>query len=76
MNNRLLEMQEMLFNQMKRLDDGKLTMEELNSEVSRSNALSNSALTILKTINVNIRITELSEKYNKTKESINKELGV
>ena len=76
MNNRLLDMQEMIFKQMKRLDNDKLSIEELTNEVSRSNALSNNALTILKTINVNIRIAEMSEKYQKTKDAINKELGL
>ena len=76
MNNRLLDMQEMIFKQMKRLDNDKLSLEELTNEVSRSNALSNNALTIIKAINVNIRITELSEKYQKTKGTISKELGL
>ena len=76
MNNRLLDMQEMIFKQMKRLDNDKLSLEELTNEVSRSNALSNNALTIIKAINVNIRITELSEKYQKTKGAISKELGL
>ena len=76
MNNKLLDMQNMLFNQMKRLDNSKMTMDELTAEVSRSNALSNNANTFIKSINVNIRVKELADKYNTAKKKIDKELGL
>jgi len=75
MNNRLLDIQEMLFNQMKRLDN-KLPLKEMQNEISRSNALSNNALTIIKSININIKLKELTSKYQTTQEQINKELGL
>lgn len=76
MKNRLLDIQEMIYNQMKRIDNDKMSLEELNSEISRSNAMTNNAMTFIKAVNVNIRINELAEKYEKTRDSINKELGL
>ena len=75
-DNRLLDIQEMLFRQMKRIDNEELTMEELQTEVSRSNSLSNNAMTFIKTVNVNIRVKELAEKYQADEKRINKELGL
>lgn len=76
MNNKLLDIQDIVFNQLKRISKDNMTIEELNYEISRSNAVSNNAITFIKTINTNIRIKELAEKYNVTIDAIKKELGL
>ena len=46
------------------------------SEIARSNALTNTALTYIKTINVHLRISEMAEKTGTVSSSIKKELGL
>lgn len=76
MNNKIIDVQEMLFRQMKRLDDDKLMSIESNMEIVRSNALSNQATTYIKAINTQMRIVESANKAGITKESLTKELGL
>ena len=76
MNNKLLDIQEALMKQIKRIDNDKLSNENLVNEIARSNALSNTANTFIKTVNVNIRIKELANRFETTKEKINEELGL
>lgn len=72
MNNRLFTIQEILMNEMTRLDKSDLD----SNEVARSNALSNSALTFIKSVNLGLRIKETASKMNITESTLNKELGV
>lgn len=76
-NNILIKMQEMLMRQMERLDDLDNT-KGVNKveEISRANALSESAVTFLKSVNVGLRIIEVSKKYETKKETLALELGV
>lgn len=76
MNNKLIEMQEMLMNQMKRLDDDKLMAVSGRGEVLRGNALNQNATTFLKSVNVGMRIIEMSNKYEIQEAKLSKELGV
>lgn len=76
MNNNLIKMQEMLLRQMNRLDDDKLMETNGQIEISRGNALSQSAVTFLKSINVSLRIIEMSKKYETNKDKLSKEIGV
>lgn len=74
--NKLLEIQEMLLKEMKRLDNDILMEREGKEEVARSNALSQSAGTFLKAINVSLRIMEQAERCSKTSFSLQAELGL
>lgn len=76
MNNKIIEIQEMLMREMKRLDCDDLMKENGNNEIARSNALSNSATTYIKAINTSLRIIDTAEKNNQTQESLTKELGL
>ncbi len=70
MNNELKKIQKMLMNQMERLDNNE-TMKDNTIEIARGNALSQNAITYIKTINVGLRIIEMQEKYgNKVKNVI------
>ena len=75
-NSKLLTIQEMLMREMKRLDDDKTMKNNGKEEIARSNALSQSACTYLKSVNVNLRIMEQCSKNEVTMSSVNKQLGL
>lgn len=75
-NNNLIKIQEMLMNQMKRLDDDNLMNTKNKDEVARGNALSQSAVTFLKSVNVGLRVMEIAEKTNVSKTKMSKALGI
>lgn len=75
-NNNLIKMQEMLMRQMERLDDNKLMERNGRDEVARGNALSQSASTFIKSVNVGMRVIEMSNKYEMEKNKLTKELGI
>ncbi len=75
-NNNLIKMQEMLMRQMERLDDNEQMKYNGRDEVARGNALSQSANTFIKSINVGMRVIEMAEKYETQKDKLTKELGI
>lgn len=76
MDNNLIKIQEMLMRQMERLDDDDLMSANNKEEVARGNALSQSAVTFLKSVNVGIRVIEMAEKTNGNKKDLTKALGI
>ena len=76
MNNKIIEIQNVLFEQLKRLDSDEIMSNFGEKEIARSNSISNTSLTYLKAVNVNIKIKEISEKSGISYEKVNKELGV
>lgn len=72
MNNKLIMIQEILMEEMKRLGENNVD----SSEVARSNALSNNALTFIKSVNLGLRIKETACKIQVTESTLSKELGV
>lgn len=76
LNNKIIDVQEMLMRQMKRLDNNDIMKESGENEIARSNALTNSATTYLKTINTSLRIIETSIKNEKTTSYIVKKIGM
>lgn len=76
MNNKLLDIQDILFKQLKEFEENDMSAEKLSLEISKANAISNVAITFIKTINLNIRVKEMAEKYSITEEQIKKELGL
>ena len=62
--------------EIKRLDDDALMKCNGANEISRSNALTNNVNTYLKAVNVNLRIKEVAQKNEITKDSLSKELGI
>ena len=75
-NNSILTIQEMLMREMKRLDDNELMKKDGANEIARSNALSHQATTYLKSVNLSIRIMEVADKNQQTRETVQKELGL
>ena len=76
MANKLFDIQEMLLRQMERLDNDSLMSEDAAFEIARSNSLSNTATTYLKSINLQLRVIETANKNEQTKKSLEKEVGL
>lgn len=74
--NKLITIQEMLMREMGRLDDNNYMQQVGVSEIARSNALTNNALTYIKAVNVQLRIKEVATKFEQTEDSIKKEIGL
>ena len=75
-NNNLIKIQEMLMRQMKRLDNDDLMEDHCKDEVARGNAISQSANTFLKSVNVGIRVIEMSKNLKLKQETLKNELGI
>jgi hypothetical protein len=62
---------------MERLDDmDNIIGIDKGEEISRANALSQSATTFIKSVNVGMRVIEMSNKYEVEKNKLTKELGI
>lgn len=76
MNNKILRIQEMLMDEMERITSEDITKGTLKREIERSNALSTSAGTLIKAVNISLRVKELAMKNQQTVNSLNNELGI
>ena len=76
MNNKLIEIQEIVFNQLKRLDNNDLMKEKSAEEIARSNVISNNAQTFIKSVNIQLKIMEYADKSKRQVKSITKDLGL
>lgn len=77
MNNKIIEVQEILFREMKRLDDDEIMKgKSATIELARSTALYNQATDFIKAVNTNIKIIEVSKKANKRVEDMINYLGL
>ena len=77
MNNRIIETQELLFKEMKRIDetDG-LDSKEVQLEFDRATALYNMSTNFVKAINTNITIMNLAKRTETKYETLMKKLGL
>lgn len=77
MNNRLVKIQEMLYNQMERLDNNELMEKGLGKrEIQRSGALSQSAGAYIKSVNTQLKVKEMCKKNPNAEKDMLKELGI
>lgn len=76
MKNKIIRIQEMLYDEMERLSDDEVIRTYAKREVSRSQALTQSAGAYIKAINTNLKIKELAKNNPKYEETLKKELGV
>lgn len=74
--NKLQDIQEMLFDEMKRLSDNNYMMNMGEEEIQRSQALSNSASTYIKSVGTSIKVIELASKSNVSVDEMMNELGI
>lgn len=73
MENKLIELQEILYENIKKLDK---TTDNIATEIARNNTLSNSTTTFIKAVNLNLRIQETAYKNNQTIKSLKNQLGL
>lgn len=76
MDNKIIEVQEIVLKQLKRLDDNKLMEEKGAEEIARSNVISNNAQTFIKAINIQLRIVETAARQGREVKHLSKELGI
>lgn len=76
MKSKLLELQEIVIKQTKKIASEELKDEELQNEIARSNSITGLASTYIKSLNINIRVIELANKAKISKEELSKEIGV
>ena len=72
----LKRIQRILVNQMERLDDEQIMKERGKREIGRSGALSQSASAYIKSVATQMKIIELSGKYNVEMDTMNEFLGL
>ena len=75
-NSELKRIQKILLNQMERLDDNDIMKESGKREIMRSGALSQSAGTFVKSVQTQMKVLELSGKYNTDMDDMNNFLGI
>lgn len=80
MNNKIIEVQEILFKEMKRLDDDRM-LEFVDNrkalqEFERATALYNMSTGFIKSLNANITIMNLAKKNDVKYEELMKQLGI
>lgn len=76
MNNKIIKIQEMLYEEMNKLSDDENMKTYAKREVSRSQALTQSAGAFVKAINTQLKVKELCNKNPEVEEKLLKELGV
>ena len=74
--NDLKKYQKILLNQAERLDDNEIMKEQGRREIARSGALSQNATAFVKSIQTQLKIVEVSNKYNVEPDTMNDYLGI
>ena len=72
----LKRIQKILLNQMERLDDNKIMKEQGKREIMRSGAISQSSVSFIKSIQTQLKVLEMSGKYNVEVNDMNEYLGI
>ena len=74
--NKIIDIQEVVYRQLLRLDDNK-TMEERGAEeIARSNVISNNAQTFIKSVSLNLKIMEMAERQGHQVRKLTHDLGL
>ena len=74
--NKMIEVQEIVYRQLQRLDDNELMATKCADEIARSNVISNNAQTYIKAVNMQIRVLEFAKKSSSSVKSITKKIGL
>ena len=75
-DNKIIDMQDMLFTEMKRLSNDNIDARDLYNEINRATSLYNTSTNIIKAINTNLNIMNTARKLEVKKEALMKELGL
>ena len=74
--NKMIEVQEIVYRQLQRLDDNELMATKCADEIARSNVISNNAQTYIKAVNLQLRVLEFAKKSDSSVKSITKKIGL
>lgn len=74
--NRLVDMQDILFQTLERLNDDENIRENPDVEIKRCNAIAKVSSTVINSVKTNIAIMQLADKRETTTESLNEVLGL
>ena len=75
-NNKIIDVQEVVFNQLKRLNDDKVMEERGAEEIARSNVISNNAQTYIKALNIQLNIIQYAHKTDTKVKYMYQQLGL
>lgn len=76
MNNKIIEIQETILRQIRRLDDNNTMATEGKEEIARSNALTNASQAYIKAVNVQLAVMNAATRAEVTTESLQESLGI
>ena len=74
--NKLVDMQDILFQTLERLNDDENIRENPDVEIKRCNAIAKVSSTVINSVKTNITIMQLADKHETTTESLNEVLGL
>ena len=75
-SNKLIDVQDMLYVEMKRLSDENMDTRDLYNEINRATSLYNTSTNVIKAINTNLTIMNTAKRLEVKKEVLMKELGL
>lgn len=77
MNNKIIRVQEIIFDQLNRLSDENLMRSGYGKrEIERSNVISNNAQTFIKVVNLNLKIQEVARRNQTQNRNLLQELNL
>ena len=77
MNNKIIRVQEIIFDQLNRLSDENLMRSGYGKrEIERSNVISNNAQTFIKVVNLNLKIQEVARRNQTQNTNLLQELNL
>lgn len=76
MNNKIIEIQETILRQIRRLDNDNTMSTEGKEEIARSNALTNASQAYIKAVNVQLAVMNAATRAEVTTESLQETLGI
>lgn len=74
--NKLVDMQDILFQTLDRLNDDENIKENPDVEIKRCNAIAKVSSTVINSVKTNMAIMQLADKYDTTAKTLNETLGL
>lgn len=75
-SNKIIDVQEIVFNQLKRLDNNEEMGFKAKEEIERANVISNNAQTFIKALNIQLNIMQFAHKTNQKNSYMYNQLGL
>lgn len=76
MDNKIIDVQDMLFREMQRLNDDNMDARDLYNEINRATSLYNMSTNFIKAINANLTIMNTAKRMEIKQEKLMKKLGL